>query len=271
MLVTAEGDVRTGKDIDKRKSSLVPDTLSHKYRLMPNIDKKSVNVGLSDTVAALHETMQMLYPPSPALVFPGKLGVEAVQKELTSCGLKCVLGLKDVHMAKEEDDGNGSWEDTQVFVVGDQFGRGLDVQGVRYVFLLSPPSSAAGYTHLSGRTGRNGKEGTAITFTRPREAHKLAAIADALGLSFEELTTTIDAAHGVSGQDAYGVTSGTEGNEGSRQKEGYPWSGLSDAALKRKTNAELTDYLETYGMSLDSGRILKADLVAAINDLHDKG
>jgi superfamily II DNA/RNA helicase len=251
VLITAEGDVRTGKDVEKRKASLLPDTLRHRYRLLPDIDKSSPDNGLADSVAALHETMRSLDPPAPALVFPGKLGVEAVRNALAECGLKCVLGLKDVHLSKEG--ATKSWEDTQIFVIDNQFGRGLDVLGVRYVFLLSPPSSAAGYTHLSGRTGRNGKEGTAITFTRPREAHKLVAIADAVGLSFEDIA-------GDSKQASALSSAGSE--------ESNPWRSLSESALKRKTVAELKDYLATQGVVLnDSSRILKADLLDAIDKL----
>ena len=255
VLITAEGDVRTGKDVEKRKASLLPDTLRHRYRLLPDIDKSSPDNGLADSVAALHETMQSLDPPAPALVFPGKLGVEAVRNALVECGLKCVLGLKDVHLSKEG--ATKSWESTQIFVIDNQFGRGLDVLGVRYVFLLSPPSSAAGYTHLSGRTGRNGKEGTAITFTRPRETHKLVAIADAVGLSFEDI---------AGGSTADAKQASTLSSAGS--KESNPWTSLSESALKRKTVTELKDYLATQGVVLnESSRILKADLLDAIDKL----
>mmetsp|Transcript_34333 Transcript_34333/g.100982 ORF Transcript_34333/g.100982 Transcript_34333/m.100982 type:complete len:611 (+) Transcript_34333:29-1861(+) len=255
VLITAEGDVRTGKDVEKRKASLLPDTLRHRYRLLPDVDKSSPDNGLADTVAALHETIRSLDPPAPSLVFPGKLGVEAVRNALAECGLNCVLGLKDVHLSKEG--ATESWESTQIFVIDNQFGRGLDVLGVRSVFLLSPPSSAAGYTHLSGRTGRNGKEGTAITFTRPREAHKLVAISDAVGLSFED-------AAGESTDFKHASSLASVGSEA-----GYPWISVSESALKRKTVAELKDYLMTHGVVLnESSRILKADLLDAIDKLH---
>ena len=258
VLITAEGDVRTGKDVEKRKASLLPDTLRHRYRLLPDIDKSSPDSGLAESVAALHETMRSLDPPAPALVFPGKLGVEAVRNALAECGLNCVLGLKDVHQSKEG--ATKTWEDTQIFVIDNQFGRGLDVLGVRYVFLLSPPSSAAGYTHLSGRTGRNGKEGTAITFTRPREAHKLVAIADAVGLSFEDIDL---AGESIADSNQASVPSSSAGSE-----ESNLWTSLSESALKRKTVAELKDYLATQGVVLnDSSRILKADLLDAIQKL----
>ena len=261
VLITAEGDVRTGKDVDKRKASLLPDTLQHRYRLLPDVEKSSPDNGLADTIAALHQTMQTLNPPAPSLVFPGKIGVEAVRNALVECGLNCVLGLKDVHLSKEGT--TESWDSTQIFVIDNQFGRGLDVLGVRYVFLLSPPSSAAGYTHLSGRTGRNGKEGTAITFTRPREAHKLVAIADAVGIPFEE----------IEGQAGESDTSTVETvvDESDDEPGQYPWASLSESSLKRKTVAEMKDYLGTHDVVLDddSSKMLKADLIDAIGRLHN--
>ena len=257
-LITGEGDIRTGKNADRRKSSLVPDTLHHIYRLIPGIDKSIGDDGLGVTVAALRDTLQRLDPPSPALIFPGKLGVDSVQKELYDCGVKNVLGLRDIQLCKEGP--ASSWEDAQCFVVGDKFGRGLDIPGVKYVFLLSPPSSAAGYTHLSGRTGRNGEDGTAITFTRPREAHKLVAIAEALGLAFEEMRSD------VGGITEKTLDTGSESiNDGVSQV--YPWALLSETSIKRKTVADLKEYLNAYG-SLPSGKVLKADLLEAVYDLH---
>ena len=49
-----------------------------------------------------------------------------------------------------------------VYVGSERWGRGLDLD-VKYVFLLGPPSSTAGYAHLAGRTGRRGRDGTAVT------------------------------------------------------------------------------------------------------------
>ena len=79
-----------------------------------------------------------------------------------------------------------NWRSIPIYIIGERFARGLDLPNVEYVAILSPPSSAAGYTHMAGRTGRSGKPGTAITFVRPKnnEVKRLVAIADTLGVKF---------------------------------------------------------------------------------------
>ena len=79
-----------------------------------------------------------------------------------------------------------AWESVPVYIIGERFARGLDLPDVEYVFILTLPSSAAGYTHMAGRTGRSGKRGRAVTFVRPKnnEVKRLIAIADTLGVKF---------------------------------------------------------------------------------------
>lgn len=146
------------------------------------------------------------------------------------------------------------WATVPVYVIGERFARGLDLPDVRYVTMLSPPSSAAGYAHMAGRTGRRGRAGTAITLVRPRdgEVRRLAAIADALGLKFTG---------SISGAAAAGRGSGesdeVEADDGGKEDDGhdevredfvvaklereadtstttsYPWRTLSESALRR--------------------------------------
>ena len=83
-------------------------------------------------------------------------------------------------------DGGASWETTAVHVGSERWARGLDLN-VAYAFLLAPPSSSASYTHLAGRTGRRGREGTAVTLLTPTQAPRLVAFAEQLGIAFERL------------------------------------------------------------------------------------
>jgi superfamily II DNA/RNA helicase len=78
-----------------------------------------------------------------------------------------------------------------VYIIGERFARGLDLPNVEYVAMLSPPSSAAGYTHMAGRTGRVGRRGTAFTFVRPKnnEVKRLVAIAETLGIKFNVVSS----------------------------------------------------------------------------------
>jgi superfamily II DNA/RNA helicase len=183
VLITA--DDRTKKDAALRQSSWTPSNLSHWYRLIPD----NIEVDDAEHEAAIHALwicMQQL-EPDKAIVFPGRAGVIQVQERLQACGLKNVLTLRDPLDTVKKMSPTGTWQETAIFVVGEKFGRGLDIPDVNYVFLLSPPSSAAAYAHLAGRTGRNQSKGKVVTLVRPKEANKIVSIASALGLCFSSV------------------------------------------------------------------------------------
>lgn len=52
---------------------------------------------------------------------------------------------------------------TQVLIATDIAARGIDIQGLEYVFNYNLPEDAAMYVHRIGRTGRAGRSGTAIS------------------------------------------------------------------------------------------------------------
>lgn len=206
VLVTA--DERTKKDSARRRASWVPSGISHWYRLIQadvsqSSSESSDDKDLDDciheaTVAEMWDTMQCLQPAT-SLIFPGRAGVARVQQMLQSRGLKRVRTLRDYvdngSCETMEQSDVFNWENTTIHIVGEKFGRGLDLPGVYYVFLVAPPSSAAAYAHLAGRTGRNQRPGKTIMLVRPKEACKVVAIAGALGLSFSpvEGASTSDA------------------------------------------------------------------------------
>ncbi len=71
---------------------------------------------------------------------------------------------------------NGSLD---IVVATDVAARGLDVQRVSHVVNYDIPYDTESYVHRIGRTGRAGREGTAILFVAPRERRMLSAIEQA--------------------------------------------------------------------------------------------
>ncbi len=63
-----------------------------------------------------------------------------------------------------------------ILVATDVAARGIDVNDLTHVVNYSIPQEAESYVHRIGRTGRAGKEGTAITFMTPSEYKKLLQI-----------------------------------------------------------------------------------------------
>ena len=63
-----------------------------------------------------------------------------------------------------------------ILVATDVAARGLDIQDLTHVINYSIPQDPEIYIHRVGRTGRAGKNGTAITFITPSEARKFSYI-----------------------------------------------------------------------------------------------
>ncbi len=244
-LVTGEEDVRVkSKDAERRRGALLPDKLSHAYRVVCDeqddgevmlgdvketesdttiqpsetqsmtVAERNEELRVKQTIATLWQTLMSDFTEAkPILIFPGRMGVDRVQKELKERGIEDIRTLRNLDgknrpnsasvgmtITEEPDsrmssgqNGNGyssllnKWRSMPIYIIGERFARGLDLPDVGYVFILSPPSSAAGYAHMAGRTGRCGKAGVAITLVRPKnnEVSRLASIAEALGLKFD--------------------------------------------------------------------------------------
>jgi ATP-dependent RNA helicase DeaD len=71
---------------------------------------------------------------------------------------------------------NGSLD---IVVATDVAARGLDVQRISHVVNYDIPHDTESYVHRIGRTGRAGREGSAILFVAPRERRMLSAIEQA--------------------------------------------------------------------------------------------
>ena len=155
---------------------------------------------------ALWRAMQQL-PPAPALVFVDKrFGARRTADALRARGLRRVTALPlppATATADSAADGAAAggaaaggadgaaavaagWEEADVYVGTERWGRGLDLR-LGYVFVLSPPASTASYVHMAGRTGRQGAEGTCVTLLEHRQAPRLVAFAEALGVPFQPL------------------------------------------------------------------------------------
>jgi superfamily II DNA/RNA helicase len=141
------------------------------------------------------------------------------------------------------------------------------------VLLLQVPSSAAGYTHLAGRTGRNGLKGTAISLCRPKEAPKLLAIAETLGLSMFDLLAAEEKRPNENENDKAVPPSASNDtdDDGGTQENRFPWAKLSKSSLQRKSAADITKYLTIHGVALsgeNGAKVKKFDLLEAVDDLH---
>ncbi len=72
-----------------------------------------------------------------------------------------------------------------LLIATDVAARGLDVNDVSHVFNYHIPFDSESYVHRIGRTGRAGKEGTAISIISPQEFKSLDRIAKSIGATMQ--------------------------------------------------------------------------------------
>ncbi len=73
----------------------------------------------------------------------------------------------------------------EILIATDVAARGLDVNDVSHVFNYHLPFDPESYVHRIGRTGRAGKEGTAISIVTPHEFRSLQRIQKSVGSSIQ--------------------------------------------------------------------------------------
>ena len=98
-----------------------------------------------------------------------KFGVQRLSDKLAKEG----IAADAIHGNKSQGQRNRSLtafksNQTNVLVATDVAARGLDIPNVSHVINFDTPQSYDDYVHRIGRTGRAGKNGTALTFIRKR-------------------------------------------------------------------------------------------------------
>jgi superfamily II DNA/RNA helicase len=271
LLVTA--DVRTKKNAELRKASLLPSNLKHSFQIVPSDSEKKD--AATKTLQALVTTLTIQEHQAPSLVFPGTVGVETVRDHLLNSGFRDVRGLSSLRSGKDDDSmlESSSPMDTPVYVVKERLARGLDLPHVKRVVLLGVPSNAASYAHLAGRTARQNTHGDCTVLCKPSEAHKLVSIAETLGLHEWRCLDDDDdvVVSPATGAETMEVASGarastSEGEDGGDEGD---LAGMNKTALKSKKVPELREFLESKGISTKG--LLRNSLVDAVLQLKERG
>lgn len=123
------------------------------------------------------------------MVFAGtRESANVLAKELQLDGIKTAL----CHGEKSQGARNKALADfvegkVRVLVATDVAARGLDIPNLPYVVNFHLPFLAEDYVHRVGRTGRAGKNGTAISLVSPKDAKFLGNIEALIGRKFEPI------------------------------------------------------------------------------------
>lgn len=128
-----------------------------------------------------------------ARIIQGERGLVFVNKseeiDLTVDKLNYLgLSAAGIHGSSVKTDRKKALEDfragrIQLLVASDVAARGLDIQGVDYIFNLDLPEDPQVYLHRAGRTGRAGREGIAVSIVNQREAAFISKIEKALQIT----------------------------------------------------------------------------------------
>lgn len=80
-----------------------------------------------------------------------------------------------------------------VLVATDVAARGINVDHITHVINLELPPDTESYVHRIGRTGRAGREGTAISFITSKETPRIRALQKRLGVQLQKMQVPSDA------------------------------------------------------------------------------
>ena len=119
----------------------------------------------------------------PVLVFGRtKYGVEKLASDLSRRGYPVAALQGNLSQSQRERVMSGFRSgEVQILLATNVAARGLDVDGIEGVINYELPESSLLFTHRSGRTGRMGHQGIAITFVTPDDAIKWRQIERELG------------------------------------------------------------------------------------------
>jgi ATP-dependent RNA helicase DeaD len=143
----------------------------------PKVEQMAYVVDRPHRGAALARIIDMAGPKSALVFCRTRLEVDEVTLMLNSRGHRAEAihgGMSQVQRDRVMQAFRTG--QTQLLVATDVAARGLDIPHVSHVINYDLPSSAEVYVHRIGRTGRAGREGSAITILDPREQRLLRSI-----------------------------------------------------------------------------------------------
>lgn len=127
-------------------------------------------------------------------------------------------------------------KDVTIVVATDVAARGIDVAGLTHVINFSLPEDHESYLHRSGRTGRAGREGVAITFVNRHDVRNIKFIERKFAVTIQPCTTPsrdeILAARMVRAREYLAELETREGAEQSPEIQAYISSLTEDRARR---------------------------------------
>jgi len=165
------------------------------------IEHLLIEVKEEDKISLLKDVTVVENPDSCLIFCRTKEHVDTVYSELDEAGYPC----ERLHGGLEQEDRFAVMEGFKMgnfryLVATDVAARGIDIDNVKLVINYDVPMEKEAYVHRTGRTGRAGNKGKAITFSTPYEGKFINAIERYIG--FEIPTTEAPSPREVAGGKA---------------------------------------------------------------------
>lgn len=155
----------------------------------PLISQKFVEVRRDNKFDALTRIIEMEENFYSIVFCRTKMDVDEVAATLSSNGYKAEAIHGDVEQKMREKVLNRfKKKQSNILVATDVAARGIDVNDITHVINFGLPENPETYTHRIGRTGRAGKEGTAITFVTGAERRKIGYFERVIKAKIEKMT-----------------------------------------------------------------------------------
>ncbi|GLC81675.1 DEAD/DEAH box helicase [Lacrimispora brassicae] len=165
-------------NIDVNEMDITSAEINHALYLVDEKDKFEL----------LKDVTIMENPDSCIIFCRTKDQVDIVYAKLADMGYSC----NKIHGGMEQDDRLATMKrfkrgEFRYLIATDVAARGIDVENVSLVFNYDIPYDKANYVHRTGRTGRAGLKGKAITFVGERESRYLHEIEEYIGFEIPQL------------------------------------------------------------------------------------
>ncbi len=162
-------------------------SLSRDHVHVTDIDHVYYEASAMDKDRALVRILEAENPPAALIFANTRQRVHYLAVVLQRFGYDAAELSSDLGQAERQEVLNRLREGKLRFLVAtDVAARGLDIVTLSHVILFEMPDSHEDYIHRSGRTGRAGAGGTAISVVSGLESMALQRIAHAYGIALEE-------------------------------------------------------------------------------------
>jgi superfamily II DNA/RNA helicase len=165
------------KEISVAPPATTAETITQGLVMVNHRDGRRPGAGAKEKREALRKLIYSEKPKNALIFCNRKRDVDVVCRSLNTHGITASRLHGDMSQpARTETLGKFKSGEISLVVCSDVAARGLDIPNMSHVFNFDVPIHAEDYVHRIGRTGRAGRQGSALTIATPEDRKYLDAI-----------------------------------------------------------------------------------------------